>query len=348
MTNYQCPTNASLTDVLDRFVWLGCLVCFGLWEDSSPWPPPRAANRGKGKVPMLKKVLCLFAVVFFSLFARAEMNIPPIVRLTFPDEEFERLTGGNIVKFKADAFDPDGEVSEVRFYGIGGSEGPVLLGVATNAPFVAVWRARNPAGISPFWSFYAVARDNDGAESRSARVLQWIEREGGARLVISPPNGTIVAAGADFEFSVDRVVSAFDRSSRPVDIYFDDQLFRRSFAAISATSPPVSVVITNIVEGEHSISVLYDEGFFCLCPTRRVYAVKLGLREPVLRWDGRMEFELVTAYPGRETVIESSGNLADWTVYQRLVPQTNYVRFTVPPEESKRWFRAVLPEGVGE
>jgi hypothetical protein len=47
-------------------------------------------------------------------------------------------------------------------------------------------------------------------------------------------------------------------------------------------------------------------------------------------------------------VIESSGNLADWSVYQTLVPQTNYVRFTVPPEEGKRWFRAVLPAGVGE
>jgi hypothetical protein len=53
MTNYQCPTNASLTDVLDRFVWLGCLGCFGLWEDSSPWPPPRAAQRGMRKMFML-------------------------------------------------------------------------------------------------------------------------------------------------------------------------------------------------------------------------------------------------------------------------------------------------------
>jgi hypothetical protein len=300
---------------------------------------------------MLKQVLSLLAALILSWSApAAETNLPPIVNLTFPNADFASLTP-IFVRLQAEAFDPDGEITEVRFYGNGlqaAGEAPLLLGVATNAPFVAVWRAGYPPGGGAYWSFFAIARDNLGAESRSGRVLQWIEREGGPRVVITPKNGAIVAAGSDFEFSVDRVVSYYDRASKLVDIYFDDQLHRRTFAPLNATNPPVSIVITNIAEGEHSISILYDEDFFCRCPVHWFHAVKLGLREPVLRWDGRMEFELVTAYPGRETVIESSGNLADWTVYQRLVPQTNYVRFTVPPEESKRWFRAVLPEGAGE
>jgi hypothetical protein len=269
----------------------------------------------------------------------------PELKLIYPSPDSPHFSQSTtFVKAKAEV--AEGAVEEVQFY-LDNS----LLGTATNAPYNLVWRTTDrPEFPGSHGSFYATARMLDGREIITRPfIIDFVRFQLPiVDVLVRPRDGTMIAAGTDLEITAEVVVSSTRTATWPISLYFDDQVLQTNVPPMRADTPPTRFVVSNVSEGEHLMGAQYGEGWDCFCKPQRIRAVKLGLREPVLRWDGRLEFELVTAYPGRETVIESSGNLADWTVYQRLVPQTNYVRFTVPPEESKRWFRAVLPEGAGE
>ena len=280
-------------------------------------------------------------VIAFSMVQAGFAIEPPALRLIYPSPDFPFVPKSVFVKAKAEVL--SGEIAEIRFF-----LNDMHLGTATNAPYNVVWQSKSPDFPEAEGLFYAVGRTSSGAEIRTTPFLLnfvWFHFQV-PDVFVTPPDGTLIAAGTDLEITAEVVVSGTRTTSHPNTIYFNDQTYLTNVPPMRADTPPTTLVIPNVSEGEHLIGARYSEGFDCLCLPHRVRAVKLGLREPVLTWDARMEFELVTAYPGRETVIEWSGNLADWTVYQTLVPETNYVRFTVPPEDGKRWFRAVLPEGV--
>lgn len=92
-------------------------------------------------------------------------NVPPTVAVTTPQFGAALPAGGDIV-VSATAGDPDGTVSEVRFYARNVQDSaPVLVGIDTTSPYLGVWFASSAAGT---YVLTAVARDNRGAVTTSA------------------------------------------------------------------------------------------------------------------------------------------------------------------------------------
>jgi hypothetical protein len=88
-------------------------------------------------------------------------NLPPTVALTMPRPGTVLPAGADIV-LGATASDPDGTVTEVRFFA-----GSTLVGVDTTSPYFAAWFAPFTAGT---YILTAVARDDRGAVTTSAPV----------------------------------------------------------------------------------------------------------------------------------------------------------------------------------
>lgn len=88
-------------------------------------------------------------------------NLPPTVALTTP-QPGTALRAGSDIALIATAADPDGTVTEVRFF-----VGSTLLGVDTASPYFGAWFATSTPGT---YVLTAVARDNSGAVTTSAPV----------------------------------------------------------------------------------------------------------------------------------------------------------------------------------
>src|SRR6266545_706671 len=99
--------------------------------------------------------------------AFAEENIPPRVKIAWPNASSRcamYLGDEAIVRIKAEAYDPDGAIAEVRFYMLTN-----LIGIVTNPPYTVVWTAR-PA-LQEITRLRAVATDNLGAATES----EWVQ-----------------------------------------------------------------------------------------------------------------------------------------------------------------------------
>jgi hypothetical protein len=116
---------------------------------------------------------------------------------------------------------------------------------------------------------------------------------------------------------------------------------------VSATAPPVSVTLSNLLEGEYKL-LLQDRGnSICSCfrMTNTIRVVQLGVQSPSLTPDGRFQFEVITSYPGRETVIQASRNLLDWIPLSTNRPSSNTFTFaeSSPATNSHRFYRVRVP-----
>ncbi|HVQ95135.1 MAG TPA: cellulose binding domain-containing protein [Mycobacteriales bacterium] len=100
-------------------------------------------------------------------------NLPPTVELTTPRPGTALPARGDIALI-ATASDPDGTVTEVRFF-----VGSTPLGVDTASPYFGAWFA--PSTPGPY-VLTAVARDNSGAVTTSAPVP--------VTLVAAPPTSS--------------------------------------------------------------------------------------------------------------------------------------------------------------
>ena len=83
----------------------------------------------------------IFVTLGLALFGARVLadNLPPKVSIAWPhagDWWGNSFSVGTIVKIKADAVDPDGSITQVRFY-----VSTNLIGMATNTPFNIVWFA---------------------------------------------------------------------------------------------------------------------------------------------------------------------------------------------------------------
>jgi len=76
-----------------------------------------------------------------------------------------------------------------------------------------------------------------------------------------------------------------------------------------------------------------------------IRVVNLGVQLPRLTLDGRFQFDIVTSYPGRQTVIQASENLLDWVPISTNQPSSNTFTFTEssPATNFHRFYRAFLP-----
>jgi hypothetical protein len=289
---------------------------------------------------IVSRTLVVFALFSSSILWRSnavETNRPPEVRIIYP-ETFGPAYHGLWMRFKAEASDPDGSISEVRFY-----VNEALRGTVTNAPYNLLLRVTIEDR-----RFVAVARDDKGAETQSPLVeLPVDETPVNGIVVLEPKHGTIVPAGANLEITADITAISSQRWTNGVSFYLDGLLMgERVTGPLTPTNPPASLIITNLAEGEHNISVSVTN-VSCNCPTHTIRAVNLALRDPLLTTDNKLDFEVITAFPGRATAIQYSTNFVDWTELQRITPDKNYFRFVAPIElaTSRRWYRASVANG---
>ncbi len=116
------------------------------------------------------------------------------------------------------------------------------------------------------------------------------------------------------------------------------------------TTPPFSIVATNIPEGDYPLWVRKDNfatAYFATgsCQPPVIHVTKLGLQSPKLTPASRFEFDVVTSFPTNQNVIETSSNLLNWTPLITNMPSTNTFPFTDPSPvtNSQLFYRVVVP-----
>ena len=269
------------------------------------------------------------------------------VRIVWPVSGMSFGTGSYIkVKVMPSA---GSDTSEVRFF-----EGTNLIGTVTQSPFNVIWKIRIGQNFAP-WEFTAVARDRQGATQTSVPVN--ITSFNGAPpspviQISSPGQGEMFAAPAQFEIRAEQLASVGDAG--PVEFFLDGGslgVVDRSGWFTEASSY-YSMSATNLAEGDHTLSVKYlgSNGQYCECSSVPVRVVKLGIHAPRIAsscgaLDGRVEFEVVTSFPGKPTIIQVSTNFVDWSAISTNIPPGNTFTFVEasPANLSKRWYRAIVP-----
>jgi hypothetical protein len=268
-------------------------------------------------------------------------NRPPQVSIVYP-HPYESFSGGAvIIKIKAEAFDPDGSIAQVQFFA-----DDRQIGVPTNAPYNILW-------VIDAWlvTLRAVAIDNEGARTESRPVIVGANL-GPAMPVVeisAPANKFVMSAPATFDFVAEVLASVGDAG--PVEFLINGQSIGTvsGEGTLRAATPPASVSVTNLAEGEHQLAVRYhgQSGGYCQClyQSNLLRVVSLGVRGPALSAEGHFQFEVVTSFPNVETIVQVSPNLQNWTPVQTNNPATNMFVFTdtSPATNGHRFYRVVLP-----
>lgn len=126
------------------------------------------------------------------ILRRSTDNLPPSVAITEPATGSVFLAPANVI-LSADAVDPDGSITEVRFY-LGGE---ILIGTDTNAPYSVVWTNLNK-GV---YQVVARATDNNGDVGIAAVTFR-VRPKPTAFGIIDHPEDQTVAVGNTAEFSI--------------------------------------------------------------------------------------------------------------------------------------------------
>ncbi len=265
--------------------------------------------------------------------------------MTWPVES-RIFADGTFFKMKANANDPDGHVAQVSFYA-----NAELIGTVTNPPYNMLWRVGSSG--SQLERLKAVATDNQGAtnESRSVSIFPSGTRPVFPFVQINAPlNGMMLPANGSFEFAAEVVASKGDAG--PIEFVVDDipmgQADGESF--LTATTPPSSITVSNLSEGNHTLVVRYlgENGAYCACNQiqRSIRVVRLGIHSPRRTPAGHAQFDVVTSFPGRDTIIEASPDLQSWMPLATNVPVSTSFIFTDSSSVStSNWFyRARVPE----
>jgi hypothetical protein len=268
------------------------------------------------------------------------------VSIIFPQSGDDYSTG-TAIKIKATATDPDGSISQVRFLA-----DTNVIGVATNAPFNAIWSV-GPKGNSAggFWNLKAVASDDQGAEAESdpVKVFYVTGRPPGPILeIISPSHQSLFATPATFDFIAELLAST-SGTIGPVDFYVGADLVQRvdRQEPFAAATPPYSIIVSNLSDGTYELRARYMGADWpvCTCRPITISVVKLGVQRPSVAPDGRFQFEVVTSFLSKDTIIQTSPNLQTWTSISTNVPSTNVFQFIEPslPLQGERFYRVVVP-----
>src|SRR5262249_55044391 len=146
---------------------------------------------------------------------------------------------------------------------------------------------------------------------------------------------TLFAAPATFVFSAEVLASEGDAG--PVEFFvgtnsvgINDQT---GDVGLARTTPLNSVTVSNLTEGEYHLTVQYRglDGIYCVScylSTNTIRVVKVGMQNPSLTPDGRLQFDILTAFAGKQTIVEASPNLRDWLPISTNLPASNTFTFT--------------------
>jgi hypothetical protein len=283
------------------------------------------------------------------------VNQPPTVSLVWPrsgDRWDHYFVACTFLKLKAEASDPDGSVAQVQFLA-----DTNIIGTVTNPPFNLVWPLGMGAPPSPIgWTLRAVATDNLGAKAESTGVritYSGVLVPTPVVEIVCPRNGMLFAAPATFVFSAEVLASEGDAG--PVEFFVgtnsvgvNDQTGQ---LGLTATTPANSVTVSNLMEGDYNLTVRYlgldgRRCISCYAITNTIRVVKLGVQNPSLTADSRLQFDVLTAFPGKQAVIKASPNLLDWRPISTNQPSSNTFTFTdrSPATNAQQFYRVLVPD----
>ena len=126
-------------------------------------------------------------------------------------------------------------------------------------------------------------------------------------LITSPINGVVLPAGSSFAFSADAAASINDLSQ--VSFYIDGQLVG------TATSLPYTLMFAGLRGGGHTLTAAAVDATGQSARSPAVSLTVAAADSLVLTYeftDGRRRL-LIRGVPGSNYVLQSSGNLTDWT-----------------------------------
>src|SRR6266404_6182462 len=267
-------------------------------------------------------------------------DCPPQVSILWPTPD-DRFSSGIFIKVKAGLTDPDGSVSEMQFFA-----NTNLIGIVTNQPFNLVWQVILPGVENGQFDLKTVAVENLGAKTEYAPVrLGYYTGFPPAPVldITSPRDGTLAASPATFVFSAELLATLW--ATGPVEFFVDTNSVGLVVqgGTFSPTTPLNSVTVSNLLEGDYKLSVAYrgQNGGYCHCGSTTIHVVKLGVQLPSVAPDGRLQFEVVTSFPGKSTIIQASPNLPDWLPVSTNQPSSNSFTFTEPSPttNSQRFYR---------
>jgi hypothetical protein len=112
-----------------------------------------------------------------------------------------------------------------------------------------------------------------------------------------------------------------------------------------ADTAPTSITVSNLAEGEYQLAVLYLGVNGGGSELRTIRVVKLAVQSPRVNASGQFEFEVLTSFPGRPTIIQASSDLVEWTSIHTNEPSGNSFWFTEFPRATNahRFYRAWVP-----
>jgi len=167
-----------------------------------------------------------------------------------------------LIKIKAAATCWEGSFAQVQFF-----VETNLIGIVTNAPFNLPWALGDVVGINPTnsaWILKAVAFDTSGASNESSAVKigyftgipPWPVLE-----ITAPMAGESFAAQESIPFSAE-VFAGPSGDAGPVEFFVGSNSIALvdQDAILTRTTPPSSITLSNLPEGEHELSVRFRGG----------------------------------------------------------------------------------------
>ncbi len=307
---------------------------------------PRGVTSMGSLVRLLAPFLALLVLAAAPRPAAAQTNgdLAAEVSITWPNQG-DVFTGGTLIKIETHVVPGSRAIASVQFFG-----DTNLIATATNPPFSAVWEARpspNPAA-PPVSDLRAIAVDVGGGRTESAAVRVFYPPSPPAMSVvrlIAPASGSVLAAPATFVASAELL--ATPGAAAPVEFLLGTNslgVVDQSDLHFTVETPPYSLLVSNLAEGQYELSVTFGEGI-CRCGSVSFRVTKLGIKPPTVTPDGSLQFGVVTSFPGKQTLIEASPDLANWSPIVTNVPPGNTFTFVDPSPATNRtrFYRAVIP-----
>lgn len=294
---------------------------------------------------MLRRLFFLTCCCVSALFSQhralgVELYVtspaPPQVSISHPEVRSEYVVGMMIL-VRAEITPDATDVREVRF-----TTQDALINVVTNAPYstwLDVRRFITQTPVELRLAATAVTRSGTTITSPPVRIFilggppQYFEYE-----IVTPRDGDVFLPGHPFICSVDLLAKPTNGA------YFTQLLLGTNVLGSFVTdNVPYSIAVTNLPSGEYTLTV-DDRNASSRAKPVHIRVADLAIHH--FRAAGEtLSFDVLTAYPERETVIQSSINLTEWTSISTNITGGNLLSFIDPRpfQGSPRFYRLLIP-----
>lgn len=240
------------------------------------------------------------------------------------------------VLMRVDIAPSDAVVNEVRF-----RANDILVGVVTNAPF-SVWLEVEQYNTKPTAGMVISATavvNGLPITAEPARIFvtggppPFLEYE-----ILSPWNGEIIPFRQALTITVDLI-------ARYPGLFYIAEILAGTnvLGSFNTQNVPYSLAAANLPLGTHVLTVNDRDSQSRIQPVQ-IRVAELGIQNLQTR-GGAVRVDIVTAYPGRATVLQRSANLTDWIAVTSHSPASNRFQFVdpTPLSENPRFYRLLVP-----